>query len=396
MSQTYTFILPDIGEGNHEGEVVSWLKQVGDKIEENQPIVVILTDKAAVELPSPYAGTLIKQHYHAGQLAITGNPLYDLEISSDIALKFQQDKTPARSLHVQNVYLQETFPSKDKLALPSSRQLAKKLGIDLNLISGTGREGRVTEKDIEKFHLEQTSRSTQQHLPGDERFPITGIKHQMFRKMSESHQMIPQFSYFEQIDAAPLIQLRQAFNQKCAKGEQTITFMPYLIRALSLTILQYPILNSSVDVKNNQLIMHKQHNIGIAAKIASGLIVPVLKNIQDFSFEELLKNYQRLIDQIRVNEFQPADMKNGTITITNYGKFGNGLWATPIINYPEVAILAIAKIQKQPFVRNEQLVATEVLNVSWSFDHRVIDGEDAALISNYFSKLIQNPYQLLS
>lgn len=361
MSQIYTFILPDIGEGISEVEIVSWSKAVGEKIEENESIVTVLSDKASVELPSPYSGKLLKSYHQEGQIALVGQPIFDLEL-------IDQPKTEA-------------------LALPSTRQLAKKLNIDINAVVGTGKDGRISDDDVQNYHM---SIKTLKDGDKDLSIPLPGIKRQMLKKMEQSRS-IPHFSYFEQVDATWLIGLR---NELKNKGYQSLTYMPFIVKALSLTIEKYPILNSSI-VQGDRILYHKEHNFCIAASSKKGLLVPVFTNVQGLTLKEIIDKYNTFINLIRSNELKEKDMKNGTITISNFGVLGNGLWTTPIISPPQVAVLALAKIQKLPFIKNERLEAVDVLNLSWSFDHRVIDGEEATGISNFFAKFIENPDSLL-
>ncbi len=364
MGSIYTVVLPDIGEGVVEGEVIEWLKKVGDLVKQDEPVVVVMTDKATVELPSPYPGTLVKQYYKPGQIAFKDKPLYDIDRE---ATKATSEET------VQKV-----------LASPATRRKAQEMGVDIQKVKGTGKEGRVTDEDLGQASLP----------PEEEARPIIGIRKLMAQSMAESKAKIPHFSFFEQADATRLIQLVKKIKEEGAKEEIHVTFMPFFIRALSLTIKRHPELNSSYDSESSQLIIHKHQNLGIATSTALGLIVPVIKNVESMSLEELIRQYDALREKVKNNQLQSSDMKEGTITLSNYGSKSSGLWATPIIKFPEVAILALARIQKQPLVKNDQVIARDVLNLSWSFDHRIFDGNTASLVSHTFMELIQNPAQL--
>lgn len=404
MSKIFTVTLPDIGEGVVEGEVIEWLKNVNDPVKQDEAVVIVMTDKATVELPSPYPGKIVKQYYKPGEISIKGKPLYDLELADghsaihkkQAQLKESSTNKPCPAVIPTPSIRQEIVEeNREILALPSTRRLAKEMNIDLATIKGTGKEGRITPEDLRKLSGPSTSYLTPiTQLPGDEIVPIIGIKNLMFKKMAESKQKIPHFSYFEKIDATRLVSLRQKFKVQAEKENIKVTFMPFLIRALSLTIKKFPQFNSSVD--QNRMIIHHQQNIGIAMASPLGLIVPVMKNVQEMSLIDLVKGYEDLKNRANENKLHPNDMKDGTITISNFGVLGDGgLWATPIINYPEVAILAVNRIQKQPMVRNDEIVIRETLNLSWSFDHRVIDGDQAAAFSHYFGKLLENPAQIL-
>lgn len=408
MGKIFTFNLPDIGEGVVEGEIIEWLKKEGDAIGQDEPVVVVMTDKATVELPAPYPGILSKQYVKAGEIAIKGKPVYDIELTTTEEITKKTEISPAAIKPVPSEKKEEPTPvlpaklheGEKVLATPPVRKLAKDLGISISEVPGTGKEGRVLPQDLQAFvksrHVKEYHETQILKLSDDEVSPIHGIRQLMAKKMSESHANIPQFSYFEQVDATRLVQLRNNFKDKALKEGIRITYMPFIIRALVLTIKKYPFLNSSFDAEHRELSIHKHYNIGIAISTHNGLIVPVLKDVQNIPLQDLIRAYESLKIKALENKLSPNDMKEGTITISNYGVLGGGgRWATPIINYPEVAILAVARIQKYPVVRDEAIVIRDMLNVSWSFDHRIIDGERGALCSQYFCSLINNPANLL-
>jgi len=358
MSKIVTVKMPDIGEGVVEGQVIEWLKKPGEAVKQDEPVVVLMTDKATVELPSPCPGVLHKQYYKAGETAYLDQPLYDINADELAQTRAQ--------------------------ASPATRKLAKDLSIDIQDIEGTGKEGRVTKEDVLK------SGGTSSEMP------LIGIRQLMAQSMAESKQNIPHFSYFEQVDATRLIQLRRSFQQEAAKQEIHVTYMPFIIKALSLSLTQFPIVNSSLDIEKKSVVFHKNHNIGIAITTERGLIVPVLKEVQNQNLEQVIKAYEELKNRALSSKLVPQDMQEGTISVSNFGVLGGGgLWATPIILHPQVAILAVARIQKQPTVRNGNVVTRDILNLSWSFDHRIIDGDTAAKFSHHFSTILQNPSVLI-
>lgn len=407
MSKIFTVTMPDIGEGVVEGEVIEWLKNEGEDVHQDEHVVVVMTDKATVELPAPYPGKMGKQYYQAAQIAIKGRPLYDIVLAegqtahvSHHGAKFapppcQNGKKPTVEFRAELPPTVTT--SGEVLAIPQVRHLARQLGIDLNQVRGSGKDGRITVEDLQRFQKTQQSSGTPPtRLPEDEIIPIAGIRSLMAKRMAESKANIPHFSYFEQVEATRLVKMRQHFKTEAVKENINITYMPFLIRALSLTLKQFPIFNSSVDMAANQLIVHKVHHIGIAMTTPLGLIVPVLKNVQEMNLHQLIRAYEELKVRATNGKLLSSDMKDSTITISNFGVLGGGgLWATPIINYPEAAILAVARIQKQPIIKNGELTLRDMLNLSWSFDHRIIDGDMAATFSNYYANLILNPAPLL-
>ncbi len=406
MDKIYTVKMPDIGEGVVEGEVIEWLKKIDEFVAQDEPVVVLMTDKATVELPSPHPGKIVKHYYQAGETAIRDKPLYDIELEVG---SIEKSNAPAQDLEappLRERKQKQTPPLPSSLspaqmeegevqATPHVRHLAKELGIDIAKVKGTGKQGRVTEEDLKKFS-EKQSVAPSSAPSEDEEVPLVGVRHLMVKKMEISHQQIPPFSYFEEVDASRLILLREKLKDKASEKSLKLTFMPFLIRALSLTIIQFPLINSSLNQARTKVILHKKHNIGVAMATEQGLIVPVLKDVQTMNLESIVKAYEALKQKAIHGKLQPADMKEGTVTISNFGvSESNGLWATPIINYPEVAILAVAKIQKQPIVKQDAIAIGNLMHFSWSFDHRVIDGNAAAAISHFYSHLISNPASLL-
>ncbi len=403
MSNQFTVTLPDIGEGVVEGEVVEWLKKVGDSVKKDEPVVVVMTDKATVELPSPYPGVLSKQYYKAGEIAIKDKPLYDIEAEGAVPVKkaetqaekkvaVSKSEEPAAPLSPPPV--QKAPEGGKALATPPVRRLAKEMGIDIHQLRGSGKDGRVTVEDLRGSR--EPVKHPALHLPDDEEKELIGIQGLMARKMAQSKKLIPHFSYHEKVEATRLVKLRDKMKLEGEKEGLQVTFMPFFIRALSLTIKKFPMINASYDEGAATLLLHKQENIGVAMSTERGLIVPVLKGVHEMSLNDIIRKYDALKSKALSGKLESKDMQEATITISNFGVLGNGgLWATPIINYPEAAILAVNKIQKQAVVKNEQLAVADILNISWSFDHRFIDGDLAAKVSGTFSKLIKDPAQLL-
>lgn len=417
MGKTVTIKLPDIGEGVVEGEVIEWLKQVGDSLKQDEPVVVVMTDKATVELPAPYPGKLAKQYHKPGEMAHRDQPIYDIEVADT---QKSETETPAPAKTQENKPKIELSPAAapkpasssttGAQATPPVRQLAKELGMDINAITGTGKDGRVTEHDVVKFHAKTTAKSSSSstraapeitmstpvlHMEDDEEQPLTGMRNIVAEKMVESKYIVPHYSFFDTLDATRLVQLRTNIKREAVKQGINVSYMPFFIKALSEALKKYPAVNGSVDLETNKLIIHKHHNIGIATKTPLGLMVFVLKNVQSLKLAEIIRIYDAMKKKATENKLDRGDLLDSTITISNFGTLG-GQWATPIINYPEIAILGIARIQKQPVVVQDEVVIRERLNLSWSFDHRVIDGDGAAEFSNYFIHLIENPAQLLN
>ncbi|CRX39075.1 dihydrolipoamide acetyltransferase family protein [Estrella lausannensis] len=400
MESIYTFNLPDIGEGVVEGEVVQWLKKKGDTVGKDEPVVIVMTDKATVELPSPVAGSLDTLFCKEGDIAKVGKPLYSIATKEAIkeetasVPKEKSPKEPPRTIEKQEKARQSGKP-----AIPQVRKIAKDLHIDLDEIEGTGKEGRITMEDLSRTLKSSPQTLKKEPLPSfqdDTVEKVVGIPRLMAEKMATSKRVAPHFSYFEQIDATRLIQLKESFKKAAEKENIRITFMPFIIKAVSLALQNFPKANSTYDMDQGVLYIHKHHNIGIAISTPLGLIVPVLHDVQNMALETIIRSYDSLVTRAREKNLRAEEMKGSTITVSNFGGLeGSGRWATPVINYPEVAILAINRIQKAPMVKGDQVVVRDALNISWSFDHRVIDGNLAAAVSHYFATLIQNPAKLM-
>lgn len=426
MGKIFTVLFPDIGEGVVEGEVIEWRKNVGDLLKQDEPVVLVMTDKATVELPAPFPGTLAKQYYAPGNLAIKDKPLYDIDLgveSEDALLPQMESKSPhglitekettpplkpaqvekesSPSVLTQSKEVGKGAESSEKQpAIPKVRRLAKQLGIPLDEIKGSGKGGRITPEDLGGHRAQEALQAPLEvplwNLPGDQELPVIGVKALMAKRMTLSKSQIPHFSYFELADATRLVQLKNNLKSRAVDEGLHLTYMPFILRAISLCIRKHPLLNSSYDKEHSKVILHQKHNIGIAMATSLGLIVPVLKGIEAMTIEQLVRAYENLMQRAQNGKLLSSDMKEATFTISNFGsKSSHGLWATPIINYPEAAILATGRIHPHPLIKNGEVVIRDVIHLSWSFDHRIIDGDAAAQISQTLCGLLENPAALL-
>ncbi len=391
MSRIFTVLLPDIGEGVVEGEVTSWLKNVGDTLKQDEPVVEVMTDKATVELPAPHPGILAKQYWKPGEIALVGKPLYDISTESEQVVTVEKAIVAETKIAPVATKPVPVVNTQKALATPPVRKLARELGVDLGQVTGSGKDGRIIASDLRSSSGPAV---TIPPLEGDETHPLIGIRNLTAKKVAESKRNIPHFCFCDKADVTLLIKFREKVKEEASEHGIKLTFVPMFVRALSLTLKQFPHVNASVDATHNSVIVHQPHNIGIAMKTQHGLIVPVMKNVQALSFHEIIQHYVDLKDKAFHNQLKRDDMIGSTITLSNFGTEG-GLWATPVINYPEAAILATAKIHQEPVVRGGQIVVRDILNCSWSFDHRIIDGDMAAAFSNCFIKLLESPAQLL-
>lgn len=377
MVKILTVNLPDIGEGVVEGEVIEWLKNVGDRVAQDEAVVVVMTDKATVELPSPYPGILNKQYFGKGEIALVHHPLYDIEAEGEqIQVKQEQAAPKAKQEEIQK---KTPIESEKTLATPAVRHLAKQLGVDLGKVVPTGTEGQVTVDDV-KSHIEVKPKYPYEPFSDDIIEPISGIRALMEGAMTQSHELIPHFSYFEQLDVTGLKKRKEEYKTK-------VTLMPFYIYALSQSLKEVPLANSSYNHVERKIYQHIRHNIGIAMDTPYGLIVPVLKGVEKMDLAQVVEAYDALKQKAKSGTLASSDMKEATITITNFGTLG-GFAGTPIIPLPNVAILGLGKIEAIPSVVDGTIQAREKQMICWSFDHRLIDGALAAKLSSTFTNLL--------
>ncbi|MDO6618301.1 dihydrolipoyllysine-residue acetyltransferase [Shewanella sp. 6_MG-2023] len=405
------FLLPDIGEGIVECELVEWLVEEGDSVVEDQPIADVMTDKALVQIPAIKNGTIVKLHYRKGQLAKVHEPLFAIEVESTSVANTLVDDAPATQVAL-DVSPEPVIQGK-ALASPAVRRLARSLDINIADVKGTGKSGRVYKEDIESHLTAATPKSTTVSTPvvnnqapavtpattvssaTDKVEPIKGVKAVMAKMMVESVSTIPHFTYCEEFDLTDLVALRAEMKQRYSTDEVKLTMMPFFMKAMSLAINEFPVLNSQVNSKCTELTYKASHNIGMAVDSKVGLLVPNVKDVQNKSILEVAAEITRLTTVARSGRVSPADLKGGTISISNIGALG-GTVATPIINKPEVAIVALGKLQTLPrFNENGEVEARKIMQVSWSGDHRIIDGGTIARFCNLWKLYLEQPQEML-
>ena len=394
------FILPDIGEGIVECEVLEWKVKEGDLVEEDQVIADVSTDKAIVEIPSMHSGRVTKLYYIAGETAKVHSPLYAIDIDGeDVELPNQEIETQEHKLELvkQPTNVMQSEINNKVLTTPAVRKLAREHDLDLNLISGSGKSGRILKEDVLEYlkpDLNAPLLSLTKAIE-DRSEAIVGVRKIMAKHMADSVATIPHFTFVDDVDVTELLKLR-AFLKSRYTEEVKITLMPLLIKALSLSISAFPIVNSRVDGDFTELTYVASHNIGMAVDGKTGLLVPNIKDVQQRSIIDIAHEVTRLTDAARSGVINPADLKDGTITISNIGAIG-GISASPIINKPEVAIVALGKIQKLPRFNDEgQLEERHIMTMSWSGDHRVIDGATIARFNNSWKAYLENPSTMLA
>ncbi len=382
----FQFKLPDIGEGVVEGEIVKWLVADGDSIHEDQPLVEVMTDKATVEIPSPVAGKVAKRHGQEGGTISVGAVL--VEIDTGNGAPKQQAKSVKREMAVP---LRRSQHAMDVLATPAVRRLARERGVDLSKVRGSGPAGRITMEDLSQHQPEPekpaVAAPTTATGETEETLPYRGLRRKIGERMITSKRTAAHYTYVEEVDVSELSRVRNIYNEMSGGR---LTYLPFIIKAVVEGLRKYPLLNSSLDEENGVIRVKHYYNIGIATATEDGLIVPVIKAADQKSVLDLAKEIARLSEAAKAGKIKVEDLKGGTFTITSLGSLG-GLMATPIINYPEVAILGLHKISPRPVVKDNQVVVREMMNLSISLDHRVVDGAVAAQFIAHVRMYLENP-----
>jgi len=436
------FKLPDLGEGLTEAEIVQWLVKPGDAVELNQPICEVETEKAIVEIPSPFAGVVDAVFGDVGQKVAVGAPLLKVRTSADAPQtgrkevlvgygpeegggKRRKDRKIGRRAAADDADAAPEAPAK-ALATPPVRKLARDLGVDIESVRGSGPEGRVTREDVQAAAegsavaapagagngraaaaavseraasseraapVEVARRARATEGPDEERIPVRAIRRSIAERMVRSKFTIPHVAEWVQVDATELMKLRADLSSSPEAGGNKMSPLPIIVKALIAAIRKHPLINSSWDEETTEIVVKHRLHIGIATDTERGLLVPVVKDADQLNVFELSSEIARLAAAARDGKIGPADLTGSTITVTNVGSFGMES-GTPIINYPEAAILAPGLIAKRPWVVNGEIVARDVMTLAMSFDHRIVDGAEAGRFLRYLGDLIEKPARL--
>ena len=412
------FILPDIGEGIVECELVDWHISEGMAVTEDQSVADVMTDKALVEITSMYTGTISKLYYAKGEIAKVHQPLFEIEVADDESTSVETNEqvveVPAMVANSDiNTLEPQTVPDSETqisalantgkaIASPAVRRLARENNIEISQVVGSGKNGRVMKQDLFNNMQEPAQLDNPQTLSivpdskTNRTEAIKGVKAVMAKQMMESVSTIPHFTYAEEIDVTKLDALRQELKASFADQGAKLSMMPFLMKALALSLPHFPELNSRVNESCTEITYLNEVNIGMAADTPLGLLVPNVKNVESLSLFEVCQEVNRLADMARQGKLKNNEMKGGTITISNIGVIG-GTVATPIISKPEVAIVALGKIQTLPrFNEKGEVEARKIMQISWSGDHRVIDGATMARFCNHWKAYLENPVTMLS
>lgn len=416
----YVFRLPDVGEGTAEAEIVSWHVKPGDKVAEDQPLVDVMTDKATVEITSPVTGVVASIHGEPGQMAAVGGALVTFDVegapvaaaaapvqarAAEPAPKPAAPKPAPASPAKSNVTV--TRPSVARvvgerpLASPAVRRRARELGVELQFVAGSGPAGRIDHADLDAF-IAGGGRSAAPvggagslyaRRDGTEEIKVIGLRRKIAEKMAESKRRIPHFMYAEEVDVTELEALRVHLNATREEGRPKLTLLPFIIRALCRTLPEHPAINSRFDDEAGVVTRYEAVHCGIATQTPSGLMVPVVRHAEALDVWGCAAEILRVSGAARDGSAIRDELTGSTITVTSLGPMG-GLVHAPVVNYPEVAIVGPNKIIDRPVVRHGQVVVRKMMNISSSFDHRIVDGWDAAEFIQKIKAALEHPATL--
>ena len=408
------FKLPDIGEGVVEGEVVQWHVAAGDAVTEDDPIVDVMTDKATVTIPSPVTGVVTSLSGDVGDMVAVGSTLVEFDSDADAAPASEPeaeseaesfptpppapepaaDPTPAPA--AAKPAPAPAAESSRVLASPAIRRRAREAGVDLGQVRGSGPAGRIRHADLDAYIAADgavtgaapSSHSVKRTDVTDVK--VVGLRRKIAEAMTISKSTIPHFSYFEEVDVTELEALRQVLNSSRDESQPKLTYLPFIMLALSRIMPEHPECNAHYDDQGGVVARHGAVHIGIATQTDRGLYVPVVKHVEAMDAWQAAAEMQRVARAAREGTASLEDLTGSTFTITSLGRDG-GLGATPIINHPEVAILGVHKAREMPVVSDGQIVVRRIMNLSSSFDHRVVDGADGAALVQHLRRLLENP-----
>ncbi len=419
------FKLPDLGEGMQEAEVVQWLIKPGDTIKLDQTMVQVETDKAIVEIPSPVAGRVTEIRVQDGQVAKVGEILVIFETpdaanggGSTPAKNSGSAVVTTEAVHTPSPAVQNPPAKQRVLAAPAVRKLAFELGVDLEQVTSSQPNGRVTIDDVRAYAGKAThpaagvaAEEAEQPMPQsglasaqkpeqpvalaqDERQPLTGLRKRIAEHMERSWRIIPHATAFDEVDGEALAALREALKPVAEKQGVRLTYIPLLIKLLIPLLKEFPIFNASLDDERREIVYKRSYHVGVATASPEGLLVPVLRNADRLTLLEIASKLERLVEGARKRTLSLPELSGSTFTLNNVGSFG-GSSGTPIINHPEVAILAVGKLQDKAVVQHGAVIVRPIMPLALSFDHRVIDGAMAGAFLARFKELVENPQQLM-
>lgn len=384
--------MPDLGEGITSGEIKKWDIKKGEHVEEDQTIAEVETDKAVVELPAPVTGTIEDLRFPEGAKIQVG----------DVIVTIREEGAPQKTAPVPEARKPEVTPpvKVPVLATPSTRMLAKQLNIDIEKLQGTGSGGRITDEDVKKAAAKPAAAPAKAEVPRpapedlEQRIPLRGIRKTISENMMRSVSRTAQVTLVDDADLTRLVELRESINQKLA-GKAKVSYLAFFVKAVVTALKAHPMVNVSVDDEKGEIIVKKYYNIGIAVDTDRGLIVPVLKNADRKSIIDISKELVELIETTRSGKIGLDQLRGSTFTIANIGSIG-GLFSTPVVNYPDSAILEMQQIRETPRAVNGIVVARKVMYLPLTIDHRIIDGAEGQRFLNDVKMYLEEPELLLA
>ena len=412
------FKLPDVGEGMHEGEIIQWLIKEGDAVKQDQPIVEVQTDKVNAELTAPAAGVVNKIFFSVGDIVEVGTTIFTIQEENDVSVpvtgiseeaKNQVGQSGDVNVNAEHITTKHHHQAVRALATPFVRQMAREMKIDIEKVKGSGPAGRITESDLKQFkendsftreNAKQHDDKTGQELAPvmgnerEERIPLKGIRKKIAEHMVKSVSTIPHVTHVDELEMDRLKEFKNQLKEYSDDKDIKLTFLPFFIKAIVIALKEFKTLNASIDERTNEIILKNYYHIGIATNTNEGLIVPVIKHADQKTIFQLADEIRQLAAQAREGKLSIDQITGSTFTISNVGPIG-GMHATPIINYPEAAILALHKMEHRMVVRDLEGVIRLMMNMSLSFDHRLIDGVTAVQFTNKIKELLENPIRLV-
>jgi pyruvate/2-oxoglutarate dehydrogenase complex dihydrolipoamide acyltransferase (E2) component len=398
------FVLPDLGEGLTEAEIDRWLVKEGDTIAEDAPLVEVITDKATAEIPSPFSGVVSRIHVREGDIVPVGSVLVTIGDSSD-ATGPPPPPPPAAGAGRSPVAV-EGPPPEDTLqatdgevssavkAMPPVRKLAREMGVDLRSVTGSGPGGRILREDVEAAGGVAVAGPTgREPQPRAKREKLRGVRRTIAERMTTAHTLVPAVTHVEECDVTELEATRRIANERTPELPR-LTPLPFVVKAAARALDEYPSLNASLDDDAGEIVFHDRCDIGIAVDTPAGLVVPVVRDADQKSLRQIASEIDGLAKGAREQSIGAADLRDATFTVTSPGKFG-GLMATPIVMHPQSAILGVHKASERPVVRDGQIVIRTMLNLSITFDHRILDGMTASKFVLEVAGLLEHPGVLM-
>lgn len=427
----FIFNFPDLGEGLEEGTIMEWYVKAGQKVQMGDSLVQMETDKVVADIPSPKKGVIARLYGEIGDVIKVGSPLVVIELEdeseviSDLITESEEDAgsvvgtlevagkdailAPSDEGSIENI--DNTPDQRKALATPAARAMARQMGVDINDIAGSGPSGRVKKSDILNFKSQEEDSISQPLIRSEEKSlvtevllksssdevtykPLTQIRKTIAKNMLLSKHNAAHMSVFEEVEITGLMDVRSRYKQKFADKGVKLTYLPFIVKAVAQALKHHPQLNSQIDLENNRMVYRNRYHIGIAVDAPDGLVVPVIRDVDKLSIFQLASQINTLAAKARARKLALEDLKDGCFSITSFGSFG-GIYATPVLNYPQAGILGIGRILKTPVVKDDQIVVGNIMPLSLTVDHRIVDGGETTRFIYKVMEYLTDPVSFL-